>query len=458
MSTVATETHRTLDNPLSRYYQEIQQAMTPMGVADHSDPVGFAPGFLFPELDPALKEFFSAAEIGLTQLPDYRGRTLRLLDLMRNPRTRTTKTLASLTIVARAVRYIQQTGERIMIVTPSSANKATALRDAVLRAIETGLVTEHQLQITTVVPAVSAQKLWSSPLATDPALRLRNPMVVHRADRPEAVKQLAGDFVAQNAARFRGEFGVNLWYTLDLNNYMAADMVRAFVERDELPTAGAGRIHAHSVSSAFGLLGHRLGRQVVQQAGGADLPTARYFLVQHLGTPDMVLSLRFGSHDRSNLPRYRFNAADGLYYQEQDRHFPASTFHPQEELDPTFYTSRPATSERMDPLIKEHGGGGIVVSLHECLRRYAEVRQVLAGSGIALPADPRRLREWSLVMALTGVLNAVDRGLLDGEDDILVHGSGSYGQDDFEPLAPEHRCTAADTGELTALAERAARL
>lgn len=36
-------------------------------------------------------------------------------------------------------------------------------------------------------------------------------------------------------------------------------------------------------------------------------------------------------------------------------------------------------------------------------------------------------------MAVVGVLNAVDRGLVT-EDDILVHGSGSYAADDFDAL------------------------
>ncbi len=53
---------------------------------------------------------------------------------------------------------------------------------------------------------------------------------------------------------------------------------------------------------------------------------------------------------------------------------------------------------------------------------------------MALPADPRAVREWSLVMAMTGVLNAIDRGLVD-ERDILVHGSGSYAAGDYVPLS-----------------------
>ncbi|MEK8173017.1 DUF6002 family protein [Streptomyces sp. M19] len=70
------------------------------------------------------------------------------------------------------------------------------------------------------------------------------------------------------------------------------------------------------------------------------------------------------------------------------------------------------------------------------MERYPQVRALLADARVELPADPRTLREWSLVMALTGILNAVDRGLVP-ERDILVHGSGSYAADDYTPLPPQ---------------------
>jgi hypothetical protein len=154
---------------------------------------------------------------------------------MRNPSTRTTKTLASLTIAARAVRHIAETGDRIMIVTPSSANKATALRDAVHRAVASGLVTSDQLQITSVVPGTSVDKLWSSPLSEDVSLRRRNPLVVHECAEPASVKDLATAFATGHAERIHRQYGVRVWYTLGLDNYRAADMVRAFAERDLLP-------------------------------------------------------------------------------------------------------------------------------------------------------------------------------------------------------------------------------
>ncbi|MFJ9855855.1 DUF6002 family protein [Streptomyces sp. NPDC101150] len=445
-----------LKSALVHYYEELQEALAVLEHhrADNAD--AFSPAFRLPDPGPALEEFLSVSGIGVAELPGYRGRVLRLLDLMGNPGTRTTKTLASLLIVARAVRHITDTGERIMIVTPSSANKATALRNAVHRAIACGLVNEHQLQITSVVPAVSTAKLWSSPLSEDPRLRRLNPLVVHDSEEPAAVKELASAFAAEHAEQLHRQHGVRLWYTLDLDNYRAADIVRAFAERDLLPGSDS-RTHVHSVSSAFGLLGHDLGRRTAAARSGQQLPQARYFLVQHLGTPDMVLSLRHGTHNRANMPTYQRDPADGLYRQDVDPHFPATTFAPDEQLDPTFYTRRPVTSARMDPIIAAEGGGGIVVSLHECLSRYAEVRQLLAGTDVSLPADPRRLREWSLVMAVTGTLNAADRGLLPDGDGVLIHGSGSYTDDDYTPVPETHRCTAEDAEALGAHVERAVR-
>ncbi|WP_405411916.1 DUF6002 family protein [Streptomyces decoyicus] len=449
-----------LKNALTHYHAELQKALSALEPGRAGSGEAFSPAFRLPDPSPALEQFFAVSGIGIAELPAYRGRCLHLLDLMRNPGTRTTKTLASLIIVARAVRHITETGERILIATPSSANKATALRDAVHRALACGLVTEDQLQIVSVIPEVSTAKLWSSPLSEDTSLRRRNPLVVHRSKEPAAVKELATAFTAEHAERLRRQYGVRVWYTLGLDNYRAADMVRAFAERDLLPGTDSGtgtRTHVHSVSSAFGLLGHDLGRRRVTESGGRTLPQAGYFLVQHLGTPDMVLSLRHGSHDRGNLPAYRFERSEGLYRQEEDPHFPATTFDPEEQLDPTFYTRRPVTSAQMDPLIAEQGGGGLVVSLHECLSRYAEVRSLLAAADVSLPADPRRLREWSLVMAVTGTLNAADRGLLPDSDDVLIHGSGSYSDQDYRPVPDHHRLVAADVTALAGHVEDAVR-
>jgi hypothetical protein len=411
----------------------------------------FEAAHALPPPSPQLAKFLDVSDIAVTDLASYAGRRLRLLDLMRNPRTRTTKTFPSRLIVARAVEHIRRTGERVMIVSPSSGNKATALRDAVLAAHETGLATADQLAILVVVPATSCAKLWSSQLSADAGARRRNPVAVHHGPRPDQVKALAAGLVDRFGPGLYERFGVRLWYTLALDNYRVADILRAYVEHDCLPEA-EGRLHAHAVSSAFGLLGHDLGARRLAEAAHRA-PTARYFLVQHLNTPDMVLSLYFGSAARESLPAYEFDPATGLYRQDTDPRFPVTTLAPDEILDPTFYTRQPVTSTEMNALIRAQGGGGIVVSGHECLQRYPLLRRMLEPAGCILPADPADLREWSLVMALTGVLNGIDRGLV-SEDDILVHGSGSYQAADFEPIPDPDPVR--DEGDLAELAAAAA--
>lgn len=105
----------------------------------------------------------------------------------------------------------------------------------------------------------------------------------------------------------------------------------------------------------------------------------------------------------------------------------------------------------MNELIQGQGGGGLVVSLAECLQRYAQVRNILSEAKVRLPADPRALREWSLVMAVTGVLTGIDRGLI-GEQDILVHGSGSYSTADFDSLGIHDTHLVEDVAALHQLA------
>jgi hypothetical protein len=59
------------------------------------------------------------------------------------------------------------------------------------------------------------------------------------------------------------------------------------------------------------------------------------------------------------------------------------------------------------------------------------VRSLLGNADVSLPANPTELREWSLIMAVTGLLNAIDRDLVP-ESDIVVHGSGAYSVGDFD--------------------------
>src|SRR5215472_2615381 len=348
-------------NLLLDYYDLLPRAVAAC-VPDPSPvttPGEFTPGYDLPELDADVREFLAAATVSWRLLGDYAGHQIMLLDLAQNPGTNTTKTFASLLIVARAVEFIRRTGQPIMIFSPTSANKGTALRDAVLRAIEAGLVTAEQLRVVVLAPSGSRAKLRSSQLATDSRLRRLNPVLLYDGQEPEAVKALGKDFVGSYAASISLTFGLHLWYSLDLRNYVVADTARAFFEGTVAPTdlTGRPRTHAHAVSSAFGLLGYHAGREVLEQAGLAD-PRTRpgSLLVQHLATPDMVLHLLHGSFDRCNMPAYATVPGSGKYAQAGDPRFPAITDDPQESLEPTFYSKRPATSAAMDEIIGRHGG------------------------------------------------------------------------------------------------------
>ena len=426
-------------NLIVDYYDVIAAAAQLCGASAAGEPgtAQFAPGFALPSLDEEMLRFFAAATAVWRELGEHSGHRMHMLDLTQNPGTRTTKTFASMVIVARAVEFIRATGESVCLFTPTSANKGIALRDAVARAIAEGLVTPEQLSIVVLAPSSTRAKFRKDALAADPLLRKLNPLLSLDSAQPEAVKALGRAFVDTYAKQARDRHGVNLWFSLALNNYLVADAARAAFEADVSPPA-APRWHAHSVSSAYGLLGYNLGREVLEGSGVADVSTRPGFLlVQHLGTPDMVLSLRHGGFSREYLPAYRLDEATGVWTQNVDAHFPASTDDPAEVLDPTFYTHSPVTSPAMNDLIGRFGGDGIVVSRRECLQRYPLLRELFAATSVALPDDPSQLREWSLVMALTGVLNAIDRGLVPDGKEIVVHGSGSYTAQDYAPLAPD---------------------
>lgn len=430
-------TSTTSANLLLDFYDELPRAIAACvdDPTPNRDPRAFSPGFMLPEPGDDVREFLDVATATWRPTTVYSGHQLTLLDLTGNPGTRTTKTFPSLLIVARAVEYIRRTGEPVMIFSPTSANKGTGLRDAVLRAVSAGLVRPDQLRIVTLAPASCRGKLRQSRLAEDPQLRALNPLLLYTGDEPEAVKPLGREFVDTYADKLAG---VNVWYSLELRNYLVADTARAFFEQRVDPTDAAPRPrwHAHAVSSAFGLLGYHTGRKILEETGRADPDTRPgSLLVQHLGTPDMVLNLCHGDFDRANVPSYRVDEDSLLFRRDgDDPHFPAVTYNPDEVLDPTFYTHRPVTSTAMNEIIARHGGDGIVVSLAECITRYPLLRSWLAGSARPLPADFRDLREWSTVMAFTGVLNAIDRGLVPDGHDVVVHGSGSYTTADFDPL------------------------
>ncbi|MFE7106974.1 DUF6002 family protein [Streptomyces sp. NPDC057575] len=424
-------------NLILDHYDQVGRAIG--GIVDdigpaRDDAAAFKPGFRLPELDDGLRRFFAAATVEWHELGGYGEHRLHLMDLTGNPGTGTTKTFPSLLMVARAVEYIRRYDESVTIFSPTSANKGTALRDAVLRAIDAGLVTPEQLRVVIIAPASCRSKLRDSRLSQDPTLRALNPMFLYTGQESEQVKAVGREFVDMYATEASKHLDTRLWYSLELSNYLVADTARAFFEQRALPDGGAGRVHAHAVSSAFGLLGYHEGRAALERAGLADEGARpESLLVQHLGTPDMVLNLAHGDFSRDGMPAYELR--DGLYHQSADPRFPQVTADPGEVLDPTFYTHRPVTSPAMNELIRRYGGNGIVVSGEECRERYEGLRDRLSGTGCALPADPAALREQSLVMGLTGVMNAVDRGLIGGTGkDIVVHGSGAYATSDYRPL------------------------
>jgi len=413
-----------------------------------TDPGDFSPGLALPELDDPMRAFLSGASVQWQPLGTYRDCRLTLLDLARNPGTHTTKTFASLLIVARAVEHIRRTGESVLLFSPTSANKGTALRDAVLRALDCGLVEREQLRIAVLAPRSAMGKLRSTELSRDPELAALNPLLCYSTPEAEQVKALGRKFADAYAADLKSS-GTRLWFSLRLGNYMLADAARAFVEQDVDPaSASRPRYHAHAVSSAFGLLGYHFGRGLLEAAGEAS-PRTRpsSLLVQHLGTPDMVLSLTKGGFD-AERPAYRFDPESGLYHQTQDPTFPYKTADPEELLEPTFYTHRPATSADMNQIIGQHGGSGIVVSLNECLDAYPALRHRLEEYDRQPPADPRKLREWSLVMAYTGACNAVDRGVIPAGTDIVIHGSGWYTDADYEPVTQSEVVPVSDPAEI----------
>ncbi|MEU8814715.1 DUF6002 family protein [Actinoplanes sp. NPDC048796] len=446
-------------SPLIRYYQGVRAAARQV-VRERDGAPSPTVSFDLPPLDERLRRYFDQPGVTLAPIGAERGRSLWMLNLMGDPETRTTKTLASLVMVARAAHHIDRTGEGVLIVTPSSANKATALRAAVGRAYRTGLATPEQLRIVAVAPATSAAKLRAGDLSADAHLRAANPFVLADVDHPANVKQLAREAVDMCAAEILAGTGFRTWYSLDIDNYRIADSVRAFVEAETMPLTRASRprLHAHAVSSAYGLLGYHLGWRLLSSGAYADLATPAshpgFFLVQQLATPDMVLSLRYGDTSHSRIPEYR---RDGdRWRQSADPAFPAVTDDPHEVLDRTFYTTNPPTCSQIDQIVARHGGGGVVVSRRECLDRYDCVRQLCAEAGVRLPSDPADIREWSIVKALTGILVGIERGFIAEGTDVVVHGSGFYTDALLPPLPEEHVRRLSRATELAAVMRTAA--
>jgi pyrroline-5-carboxylate reductase len=426
----------TLAHPLLAFPALLDLAGQRLAERPSALPAGwFSPPWSLDLADHRLRALLSTPPMRVLST-EFGGGPLHLLDLMGTPEVRTTKAWASLLMVARAVAHIQATGERVLLVTPSSGNKASALRHAVGRALSLGLVGDDSLRIACLVPKGNAYKLWDGPLSRSSRLRALNPVFACNTPEPADVKSL-GLAVCETAGERLAADGVRAWYTLDIRNYLLADAVRAFVDwRISPPQVSVGkRVHAHAVSSAFGLLGFEFGRETLASAGLrlADAEPG-YLIVQHLRTPDMVLNWRFGSSDHSHLPHYR-PAADGDgVIQSKDPHFPYHADSVDEEIDPTFYTRAPATAPAMSSLLRARGRGGVVVARRDCVTRLPTTRQLCAQFGIDLPADITQLREWSLVMVMTGVQVALERGIIAADDEVVVHASGNFAAHDYRSL------------------------
>lgn len=403
--------------------------------AEPPAPASFRPPFTLPSWRSDYAPLLEPARMSLSPASVRYGADIRVLDLAGDPATQTTKSVASYLMVLRAIEHIERSGERVWIVTPSSGNKATALRAAVARAHACGLASPEQLGIVSIVPAGSRDKMRHGPLTADAKLRALNPLVTWSGARPGEVKTLAQRFVSA-AAGLCAERRVRLWFSLDLRNYRVADVARALFLAERLgPGAPASLTHVHAVSSAYGLLGYHWGHQLVQSKDGPDLPDPRYFLVQHLGAPDMVQYWRTGDFTPIPASAFCWDGDAGVWRQDAVAEWPQRTWSLDEELDSTFYTRRPPTSPEMHELMRVHGGGGVVVSLLECYARYGELRAMLGEMGMNfLPEDPRTLREHSGLMALTGCLEGLARGLIPRGAGILLHHSGTYDTGSYTPM------------------------
>lgn len=415
---------------IERYYDLIGSSARAFEVSSSDD--AFEPSMRLPALDPRMRAFLSVATAQFFELGHYRDMPLRLFDLRQNVNTQTTKTFASTLIVARAIRHIQETGESILLFSPSSGNKAIALRDAVLRALKAKLVHQEQLRIVTLTPVQTIGKLRRTELYDDPHLRALNPVFVLDTESPEAVKIIGEQFKALFSRLPLNDS--KLWHSLRLGNYRFSDQARAFFDFEYGDAWNTDRktVHVHAVSSAYGLLGYCSGVELLKSQK-ARVSNPSFLLVQHLATSDMVLHLLDGNFEGASVPTYK-QTANGLWTQTESAHFPTVTWSPDEILEPTFYTHLPPTAAEMTAQVNANGGTGIIVSLYECMQRYSECARLLANSPIRLPADPRDLKEWSLVMAMTGCLNAIDRQLLEGMDGCTIHASGTYCHGDYEAL------------------------
>lgn len=410
--------------------------------------------FQLPELDNQIADYLGVpmrwSELAV---PEWSGRTF-LLDLTSDPNTRTTKIFASLLIVLRAVHYVRRTGKRLMLLTPSSGNKAVGLREAVGRAYAHGLVDPSQLRIAVLIPGQSSRKLRVSRSIDDSPHAQFAPVLLGQQMSPAIVKQVCADVASAWSESSRHDTcGWTLWNTLDIDNYKLADVGRAFAEaRFRSPSDAEDRWHAHAVSSAYGLLGYSLGVNLLQSGMYPQLDAPRrhpgLFIVQHMATSDMVRSVTLAMKQQTP-PNYKWNPDTAAWEQGDSLEFPPSVEDLNESIDVTFYTSAPPTRSEFDGLVRQHGGGGIVVSKSECERELERTSARLAQS-LTMTGDGSTLAEWSLAKVFTGVELGRQRGLIPEEKDVVIHASGYYTDDMLPPFGEQGMRIAASAVDVDA--------
>jgi Family of unknown function (DUF6002) len=432
------------ESVINRYYKGIELAERLAGAQGKiSHLVNPILNLKLPRLNDEYRAFFNEARMDIYRLPDYADYNIHLLDLTLNQFTQTTKIYASLLTVAKIVEYIRQTGESVIILTPSSANKGIALTYAVSKAIAQGLVPKEKLKIVTVIPESSSLKLRTETNPKRYSQENFSQAVIFEGNPPEQVKHITAELYNTCADEFWKKYRTRLWYSLHIDNYRLADTLRAFFDYEM--SLIHNRInnfkntwHIQSVSSAYGLIGYHLGCMVLaQQKIISEVDFPGFFLVQPLNTPDMVLHLLFGNCDRRNLPIYHMDGNTKYYVQNQSPYFPYYTHDPDEILESTFYSHLPATKDLMSGLIGKLGGSGIVVSLAECMERFALIHYMFIHINLEFPTDPRIIKEWSSIMALTGALNAIDRKLIPSKKSLLIHSSGLYTEYDLKTPPPD---------------------
>jgi hypothetical protein len=386
-------------------------------------------------------------------VPEWSGRTF-LLDLMSDPNTRTTKIFASLLIVLRAVHHVRRTGERLMLLTPSSGNKAVGLREAVGRAYAQDLVDPSQLRIAVLIPGQSSRKLRASRSIDESPHPQFAPVLLGQQMSPATVKQICADVAeAWPETSHHNTSGWTLWNTLDIDNYKLADVGRAFAEaRFRSPSDPEDRWHAHAVSSAYGLLGYSLGVRLLQAGAYPRLDAPRrhpgLFIVQHMATSDMVRSVMLAVKQQPP-PEYQWSPETATWEQGDSPEFPPSVEDLNESIDPTFYTSAPPTRYEFDDLVRRHGGGGIVVSRSECERELDRTKARLAQT-FAMTGDESDLAEWSLAKVFTGVELGRQRGLIPEGKDVVIHASGHYTDDMLPPFCEQSMHVATSAADVDA--------